>query len=96
LFYEFIFTTCTSIENVDLLCKYFINFLIFINFIITLFEDGLTMFSKLVHFLDSRVVYRKKKGTLLVGSKLKTHTTEFLEAQIKKNQTIVNMTMLQR
>jgi hypothetical protein len=61
-----------------------------------LFEDGLTMFSNLVHFLDSWVVYKKKKGTLLVGSKLKTHTIEFLEAKIRKIQSIMNMTMPQR
>ncbi len=92
-FYNFVFITSTSIEDIDLVCKDFINFYILMNSIITLFEDALAMFSNLLHFLDSWVVYRKK-GNII--SQVKTHTIEFLEAKNIKNQAIMNMTMPQR
>jgi hypothetical protein len=74
-------------------CKDFIIFYIFINSIITLFEDALAMFSNLLHFLDSWVVYIKKRNII---SLVKTHTIDFLEAKNIKNQAIMNMTMPQR
>jgi len=45
----------------------FVNFYIFIYYIITLLEHVINTFPNLLHFLDYWDVYRKKKGIPLVG-----------------------------
>jgi hypothetical protein len=59
--------TCTSIEDVDLNWDDFAKKFNLIYFIITLLEHTRTKFPNLLHFLDSRVVYKGKKGILLVN-----------------------------
>jgi hypothetical protein len=65
--YKFLPTTYKSIEDVDLLWEDFVNFYIFIYYIITLLEHVINTFPNLLHFLDSRDVYKKEKGIPLVG-----------------------------
>jgi hypothetical protein len=57
---------CTSIEDVDLNWDDFGQFYDLINSNITLLEHVITKFPYLLHFLDSWVVYKEKKGILLV------------------------------
>jgi hypothetical protein len=72
--YRFLFTTYTSIENVDLVWEDFAILYIFIYSIITLCEHAIDTFPNLLFFLDSWVVFMKEKGILLVGLQ-HAHTT---------------------
>jgi hypothetical protein len=59
----------------------FVNFYIFIYYIITLLEHVINTFPNLLHSLDYWDVCRKKKGIPLVGQE---HTTKFLELGLKR------------
>jgi hypothetical protein len=61
-------------KNVDLVWEDFANFYIFMYFI-HLLKHALAQFPNLLHFLDSWLVYWKKKGIHLIGPK---HTPPIL------------------
>jgi hypothetical protein len=59
--YTFLFTTCTTIEDVDLDWDDFTKFYKLLYYILTILEHDITKFLDLLHFLDSWVVYKKEK-----------------------------------
>ncbi len=65
--YIFLPTTCTSTQDIDLVWDGFSKFQNLIYFNVALLKHPITRFLDLLHFLDSWVVYRKKKGIPLVG-----------------------------
>jgi hypothetical protein len=58
--------TCTSTKDVDLNWDDFVKFYNLIYSIVALLEHVIAKVLDLLHFLDSWVVYRKKKGIPLV------------------------------
>jgi len=86
--YIFLPIAYTSIKDVVLTWKEFTNFYtLMINYIITLFEQILTMFPiNLLHFLNSWVIYTREKTHTIDWAK--THTIKFLEVVIKNVATL--------
>jgi len=56
-----------------------------INFTITLLEHALTMFPNLLYFLDSWVLYKRKKGTPLFGPRCTPPSSWKLKPRRKPN-----------
>jgi len=65
-----------------------------VKFTITLLEHALTMFPNLLYFVDSWVLYKRKKGTPLFGPRCTPPSSWKLNQE--ENQTIMNRIVPQR